>query len=203
MADAPKRGLRIGHGLFRLWLVLSVLWMFGVGTVYWPQAREFHWPPSASLLRALITKYEDATVDSIPVYRPKGQEGIRWDTLTDAQQRAAQYFVWTDQPQSTTKPKAPLGTPDHWAERLREAEKWDKASNPEAYQFKLVRLTELPLAEAQGFRRGWTEQSWLRFCEDFRGLVAIALGIPLALGLLGFLALRTGRWVWLGFARAR
>jgi hypothetical protein len=133
------------------------------------------------------------------VYLPKGQEGISWDALTDAQQRAAQYFAWSDQPQPTTTPEARPGTQAYWAEMLRIIEEVDKARQPEAYRFKLVRLTDLPPAEAQGFRRGWTEQSWRPLYVDVRGLVAVALGIPLALGLLALL----GRWMWVGFARSR
>jgi hypothetical protein len=33
--------LQVARGLFRLWLVLSVLWIGGVGVV---QGRRFQWP---------------------------------------------------------------------------------------------------------------------------------------------------------------
>jgi hypothetical protein len=65
----------------------------------------------------------------------------------------------------------------------------------------VVHLSDLPLAEGQRFRREWIEQSWRGRCEDVRGLVVAAVGIPLVLESLGFLALRTGRPVWVGFRR--
>ena len=36
--------LRIARGLFRLWLILSVLWIGGVGVVTWYRLPVYDWP---------------------------------------------------------------------------------------------------------------------------------------------------------------
>src|SRR5215510_14410551 len=40
--------LRVARGLFRLWLVLSVLWIGGVGVVTWQTFPKEYVPPSGS-----------------------------------------------------------------------------------------------------------------------------------------------------------
>jgi hypothetical protein len=182
--------LRLGRGLFRLWAVLSLLWIVGISTVYWPGARAFYWPPSAEPARSMIFNYETATLDIIPVVLPLGQEGIRWENLSAAEQNAADYFVTHDEP--TTK----LG---YYEKMLWEADN-NTDSDHEQFRFKLVPLTSLGPAEVQNFRREWAEPRWRMFCEESRALIALALGVPLAAGLFGFLAHRAGRWIWAGFA---
>lgn len=166
--------LRLGRGLFRLWAILSLLWMLGTSTVYWPEAREFYF------------NYETAMLDIVPVVLPRGQEGIRRETLTATQQNAVDYFVTHDEP--TTKLEG-------YTKML-----WWMDNDHGEFRFKLVPLRDLALPEVQSFRREWAEPRWRMFCEEFRDLVAFAIGIPLAAGLLAFLALRAGRWIWAGFA---
>jgi len=75
-----------------------------------------------------------------------------------------------------------------------------EASSPEEFQYKLISLADLPLAEAQRFRSEWVAVSWQKFCQLLRGLPIVAVGAPLAVGIAGFLAYRAGRWIWAGFA---
>jgi hypothetical protein len=138
------------------------------------------------LLRFLIFNYETAMLDIVPVVLPRGQEGIRWETLTAAQQNAVDYLVTQDEPATKL---------EGYTKML-----WRVDDDHEEFRFKLVPLRDLALPEVQNFRREWAEPRWRMFCEEFKDLIAVELGITLAAGLLGFLALRTGRWIWAGFA---
>lgn len=88
----------IRRGLFRLWLVLSVLWLIGVGFAYRPPACRYT-PPDSSVravsphdLRQCIGFiYERAVLHSIPARLAAGQEGLPWHDLTNAQQTFAIY----------------------------------------------------------------------------------------------------------------
>jgi len=192
--DAPKRGLTFRRGLIRLWAILSVLWVLGRGAMYWPQTG-FYWPPSVDLLNALIFNYEAGRFDRVPVALPQRQEGIHWETLTAVQQAVARYSAQQASAKCSIGQVGPL--------TLAELEcRLQQLHSPEEFLYKLIPLTDLPLAEAQRFRSEWVAVSWQRFCQLLRGLLIVAVGVPLAVGIAGFLAYRAGRWIWAGFARS-
>jgi hypothetical protein len=61
--------LRVGRGLFRLWLVLSVLWIGGVGGVTWhtlPSANDQAVTDQAQVIM------ENETMGGLPA-RPRGR----------------------------------------------------------------------------------------------------------------------------------
>jgi hypothetical protein len=184
---AAIRGrLTIGRGLFRLWLVASVLWLIGVGAAYRPEAcRDV---PDG----CLAFLYEEATLDSVPKLLPLGQEGLWWDDLTQVQQRNARRVA-----NSEPEPKpATEGTPEDYR-RMRE--KRQVEMHPELQRFKLVPIKSLEPSEVQ-----WEEDQagYRRLLMSFmKGFLAVAFAIPLAVGCLGFLGARMGRWVWAGFTR--
>jgi hypothetical protein len=88
----------IRRGLFRLWLVLSVLWLIGVGFAYRPPTCRYSPPDSLvcavgphDLRQCIGFIYERAVLHSIPARLSAGQEGLQWHNLTNAQQTFAIY----------------------------------------------------------------------------------------------------------------
>jgi len=136
----PRR-LRLGRGLFRLWVILSLLWIAGISTtVYRPAARN------------LLFNYETGTLDTVPVILPRGQEGIHWRDLSEAQQYAVEYSVSYEALVSLRDKKQ-----ESYAKMLWD---WDKDNDHEESRFKLVPLTSIKLPKHQYVG------CWLRMLDE-------------------------------------
>jgi hypothetical protein len=80
--------LRVARGLFRLWLVLSVLWISGVGVVTW---RTFPWIPEWAIEKCERPFDPDAYLAGKP--QKEGCSWLEWvkaqPVMEDKDQRAA------------------------------------------------------------------------------------------------------------------
>jgi len=196
----PKHPFNIGRGLFRIWAVLSLLWVLGAGAVYRPERFICQFEP---LFACILHLYEATMLNTIPVDLPEGNGGLRWDALTRIQQtlvdswfRAEQNAIDTDLENlrhNNYEPKA-----DFYRNLARKLQIY----NPQDLQYKLVRMVDLAPAEAAWLRHTWLEPSESRLAEAIKEFGVIGLGIPLGAGFVCFLALRVGRWVWAGFIGA-
>lgn len=184
MNEARNRQLRVGRGFFRLWLVLSVLWLFAAG---------------ATRFDRLLSLYESATFNIVPVAQPQGTYGVQWNALTSTQKT----FVsnWYEKRRAAIK--AELPKPASERDEIANAARVVRLGWPEHLSYKLVPIADLEPEEADWLRNVWIKErrEWLAIAlGDF---ATLGLGIPLAIGILGFLALLTCRWIWAGFIGAK
>jgi hypothetical protein len=221
----------IGRGLFRLWLVLSVLWLIGVGFAYRPPACRY--TPPDSFVRAVGPHdlrecigfiSERAALHSIPARLPAGQEGLPWDDLTKAQQTFAIYSWRT--PEGALSPaqgekryglalydgvNPPTGvtpiTRDEFAGDPKTAEESGDASQRGPWTKLLNEIEHAKKAKAhpENFRYRLIQipHSYADyFREELLEFLIVILGTPLAVGCAGLLSVRIGRWVRSGFSRS-
>jgi hypothetical protein len=222
----------IRRGLFRLWLVLSVLWLIGVGFVYRPPACRYT-PPDSSVravgphdLRQCIGFiYERAVLHSIPARLTAGQEGLQWGDLTKAQQTFTIYSWRT--PEGVLSPaqaekryglalydgvNPPTGltpiTRDGFSGDAQTDEGSGDASQsgPWTKLWNKIKRAEEAKAHPENFRYRMIPIPH-SYADDFReellGFLMVTLGTPLAVGCAGLLSVKVGHWVCSGFSRSR
>ena len=90
MTATEKSKMRIGRGLFRFWLVLSVFWIAAVGTVVtWQNWPVDNWVPVAKMPQASAPQLQEcpsSTPDHLMVVDPVSGKcrPLMFDELSDA-----------------------------------------------------------------------------------------------------------------------